>query len=295
MIKERYDIIASSLSSYFGVGFNTPQEQLDIDLGRIEKTFDDASEDRMRLGRHLEDSVMNYFEETMGIVIDERNTEYKFACNGLLKCKRDGRTYLDMVETGWENKISNSNSKDFVDDLGYHIQCQAYMMAFGLSQWVLSGLQNGKPVYRLISENKDLQADIEEVVTCVSSILMGIADFDSYPWHIVEKYSKMVQLKKLESSDLSENDKQILNELGNLKMQEKEIKNRIDELSTYVKGTFENSEYSDGTFKYVISTRTRKGDFDKEALSIEHPTIDINRYRKPDTTFVVLDVKEIKK
>ena len=29
-IKERFDVIASSLSSYFGVGFNTVQEQLDM-------------------------------------------------------------------------------------------------------------------------------------------------------------------------------------------------------------------------------------------------------------------------
>lgn len=39
--KERFDIIASSLSSYFGCGFNTIEEQLDIDRGLMVKEVDD--------------------------------------------------------------------------------------------------------------------------------------------------------------------------------------------------------------------------------------------------------------
>ena len=72
-IKERYDVIASSLS-YFGVGFNTVQEQLDIDLGKIEKVFDEEAQDRMDLGNAMEDGCINYFETKMGIKIDERNS-----------------------------------------------------------------------------------------------------------------------------------------------------------------------------------------------------------------------------
>ena len=108
MIKERYDIIASSLSSYFGVGFNTIEEQLDIDLGIIAKEVDEDAQRRMDLGNAMEDGCLNYFEKALNIVIDERNTEYKYAVNGLLKCKRDGRTFIDGIETGVENKYSTS-------------------------------------------------------------------------------------------------------------------------------------------------------------------------------------------
>ena len=52
-IKERFDVIASSLSSYLGVGFNTVQEQLEIDLGKIEKVFDEEAQDRMNLGNAM--------------------------------------------------------------------------------------------------------------------------------------------------------------------------------------------------------------------------------------------------
>ena len=196
-IKERFDVIASSLSSYFGVGFNTVQEQLDYDLGKEENIVDDEAQDRMNLGIAMEDGCLNYFETKMGILIDERNSEYKYACGGKLKCKRDGRTFLDGVETGWENKYSNSSSGPFTEDLGYEIQCQAYMMAWGLDQWVLAGMWCGKPYYKLIKANPEIQADIEAIVDAVVEIEMGLREVDEYPWDIVAKYSKQVKLKEL--------------------------------------------------------------------------------------------------
>ena len=113
----RFNVIASSLSSYFGVGFQTIDEQLDIDMGIAEKEFDEDAQDRMDLGNAMEDGCLNYFEKKLNISIDERNSEYKYACNGLLKCKRDGRTFLDGVETGVENKYSNSKSGSFMAPL----------------------------------------------------------------------------------------------------------------------------------------------------------------------------------
>ena len=66
-IKERFDVIASSLSSYFGFGFNTVQEQLEYDLGLAENIVDDEAQDRMNLGIAMEDGCLNYFEQKMGI------------------------------------------------------------------------------------------------------------------------------------------------------------------------------------------------------------------------------------
>jgi hypothetical protein len=124
MLNSRYNVIASSLASYMGVGFNTIQEQLDYDLGKEERVVDDEAQDRMDLGNAMEDGCLNYFEKKMGILIDERNSEYKYACDGKLKCKRDGRTFLDGIETGVENKykverISKSIEKDRFSALEY--------------------------------------------------------------------------------------------------------------------------------------------------------------------------------
>ena len=284
-MKERFDVIASSLSSYFGIGFNTVQEQLDIDLGKIAKEFDDDAQDRMNLGNAMEDGCINYFETKMGILIDERNSEYKYACDGKLKCKRDGRTFLDGVETGWENKYSNSSSGPFTEDLGYEIQCQAYMMAWGLDQWVLAGMWCGKPYYKLIKANPEIQADIEAIVDAVVEIEMGLREVDDYPWDIVAKYSKQVKLKELNDEDLEQYDKDLLNSIGKLKQQKKVIEDKLQELEGYAKSHYDDSKWEDKEFKYTISTSNGRATFDKATFSIENPTIDIMKYYKEGTPF----------
>ncbi len=284
-MKERFDVIASSLSSYFGIGFNTVQEQLDIDLGKTAKEFDDDAQDRMNLGNAMEDGCINYFETKMGILIDERNSEYKYACDGKLKCKRDGRTFLDGVETGWENKYSNSSSGPFTEDLGYEIQCQAYMMAWGLDQWVLAGMWCGKPYYKLIKANPEIQADIEAIVDAVVEIEMGLREVDDYPWDIVAKYSKQVKLKELNDEDLEQYDKDLLNSIGKLKQQKKVIEDKLQELEGYAKTHYDDSKWEDKDFKYTISTSNGRATFDKATFSIENPTIDIMKYYKEGTPF----------
>lgn len=285
MEKMRYDVIASSLSSYFGVGFNTVSEQIDIDLGKVEKVFDDEAQDRMNLGIAMEDACLNYFEQKMGIKIDERNSEYKYACNGQLKCKRDGRTFLDGVETGVENKYSNSTSECFTDSLGYAIQCQAYMMAWGLDQWLLCGMWQGKPVCKLIKKDEELQKDIETIVEAVVEIEMGIRNIEDYPWDIVSKYSKQVQLKSLTDDEVSDYDKDLLNTLGKLKSQKSDIEKQIKELEDYAKSNFEDCKYEDSEYKYTISTSNGRETFDKEAFVLDNPTVDLSKYTKVGASY----------
>ena len=295
MNKERFNIIASSLSSYFGCGFNTIDEQLDIDLGLISKEFDQEAQERMDLGNCMEEGCLNFFEKKLGIIIDERNTEYKYAVDGLLKCKRDGRTFIDGVETGVENKYSNSQSEVFTESFGYELQCQAYMMAWGLDQWLLCGIQNGKPKFKLIKANKELQKDIAELVIAVSGILMGVVPRENYPWEIVEKYSKQKALKDISSGDMEEYDKDLLHRLGELKQEIAIRKKEADELEDYAKKHYADSKYSDGDFRYVISTGQRRGDIDKDRLSIDYPNINLEDYRKPTTTYSTIRITPIRK
>ena len=289
-MKERFNIIASSLGSYFGCGFNSIEEQLDIDRGLTVKEVDEEAQDRMDLGNAMEDGCLNYFEKKLNIIIDERNNEYKYAVNGLLKCKRDGRTFIDGVETGVENKYSNSQSKCFTEDFGYELQCQAYMMAWGLDQWLLCGMWQGKPRMKMIKANKELQKDIEDLVTIVASILMGITSIDDYPWEIVEKYSKVKPTKSLSDADIEEYDKELLHRIGELKDEIKIKETECKELEEYAKMHYNDSRYEDNDYKYVISTGERKGGFDEDKLSIEHPEIDLSQYRKPSTSYTQIRV-----
>ena len=242
-MRERFDIIASSLGSYFGVGFNTIEEQLDIDLGKTIKEVDPEAQDRMDLGNAMENGCLDYFEKKLNISIDERNSEYKYAVNGLLKCKRDGRTFIDGIETGVENKYSNAKAKCFTEDFGYELQCQAYMMAWGLDQWLLCGMWQGQPRMKLIKANKDIQKDIEDLVTAVSSILMGISSVEDYPWDIVEKYSKVNKTKSLSDDEVEEYDKELLHRIGELKDEIKVRESECKELEEYAKTHYTDSRY----------------------------------------------------
>ena len=64
--------------------------------------------------------------------------------------------FLDGVETGWENKYSTHQVNALLIVL-VTIQCQAYMMAWDLDQWVLAGMWQGKPVYKLIKKDVEIQ------------------------------------------------------------------------------------------------------------------------------------------
>lgn len=294
-MKERFDLIASSLGSYFGVGFLDPMEQLDIDLGIKEREVDEASEDRMLLGNCMEDASLNYFEKKLGIVIDERNSEYAYAFNGMLKCKRDGRTFYDGVETGVENKYSNSTSHCFTDDFGYILQCHAYMEAWGLDQWLLLGMWQGKPVMKLIKKDMEIIRDMRDMVDCVFGILTGMLGKEDFRWDLVEKYSHTKELKELDINNIEEDDANFLYEYATLNEQKKEVEGRLKELGNYIKSKYTDSKMEDDTFKYSISTLTRRGDIDETLLSIEHPEIDLEHYRKESSVSKSIRVTRKKK
>lgn len=292
MIKERFDVIASSLGSYFGVGFNTPEQQLSYDLGLDEAVFTKDAEDRMSLGTELEDAVLNYFEKKLGIEIKERNDAIRWAFDNKLKCKVDGMTILDGTPTGVECKVSNAESKKFTEDKGYYLQCQAYMAATGLDQWVLLGLWQGKPVHRIIKRDDRVINLIGELVNYLFDVFNGIADPNDYPYDIIREYTGAPEI---EEADFTDDDKSLLEELYSLKQKSKEDSDRIAELETYFKETFKNVKYSGSEFIATISVSKRSGGIDIDRIKDDYPLLDEEKYRKPDSEYTQLRFSRSKK
>lgn len=300
MNKMRFYTTPSSIASYFGVGFNTPEEQLQIDLGYVQAEFDEYTQDRMELGKYLEDGVLNYFEYKLNIIIDERNDQLREFYNGKVKGKVDGVTILDGKKTVVENKVSNSKAHNFTDSLAYRFQVQSYMLDNDFEQALLCGIQEGIPRYVIIPRDEEMIADIKEMTDFIVDVLMGLDTFDNYPTHLLEKYSTTKILPNLDENiddDLKEKIIKLALMKDNYKTLEKEIKDIENELKEkFDEGKFECITEDNKALKLTIDKRIKAGGFDMDKLSIEHPEIDYSKYRKPDTVYKVLKLtsKEVK-
>ncbi len=294
MGKVRYYVSASSLGSYFNVGFNSPDDQFQIDLGNLEQVFDDAAQDRMDLGNYLEDAALNYFENKLGITITNRNTELVELYGGKIFGKFDGITVLDGKKTLVENKISNAKSYKFTENMGYIFQVQAYMMDGDFEQALLCGLYQGKPIYKIIPRDEAMIADIKEMADFVVGALMGIHDFiEDFPVHLAQKYSNYTALEPIQ--ELEARTKQYFTQLGKLNKQKSDIEKAIKELKKdYEDVNFQEGSYEDDFIKVSVRNYDIAGGYDLDKLSIEHPEISLESYRNEKTSAqrVTIKIKE---
>ena len=288
MKKIRNYVTPSSLGSYFGVGFLSPEEQIEIDLGNEEQYFDDEAQARLMLGRNLEDATLNYFEEALGIIIEERNDELINFYDNKMKGKIDGITMFNGIKTVVENKISNSKSYKFTDNLGYHFQVQAYMMATNTEQALLCGLYQGSPTYKVLHRDDEMIQDIKTMVDFVYEMLMGFESWDNFPYDLVTKYSGKTPLDNIE--DISEDEIELLEELSDLKAEKTTLEREIKAIEDKIKSKWETGKYEDERVKLTISEIRKRGALDLDRLSIEHPEIDYTKYLKEDTVYRTMKV-----
>lgn len=293
-IKERFDITASSLGSYFGVGFNTVEQQLAYDLGYEEPFFDQAAQDRIDLGIMLEDAVLNYFEKKLDIKITERNESIHFAFDGKLKCKMDGVTVYNGEPTIVECKVSNAQGYKFTEDKGYYLQCQAYMEARGYHQTLLLGLWQGKPVWRLIRRDQYVIGLIKQVVEFLYDCFNGLNTPANFPYHVTSEYSGAPMLESLDET-FTEDDAALVSELFELKQGVKDVDKRIDEIESYLKNKFKNVKYETDEFTMTVASYKRAGSLDLELVREDFPEFDERRYKKPDTEYSTLRLTTKKK
>jgi hypothetical protein len=283
--KTRYYITPSSLASYFGCGFNSPEDQFKIDSGEVPAEFDEDSRLRMELGNHLEDAVIEYFQNAiLKAPITDRNTETKWGYDGKIRYKLDGKTVLKGEEVIFENKISNSQSYKFTENKGYHIQVQAYMLCEDLNKTILAGLYQGKPIYKIVERDEELVEDIKTMTDFVVSALHGLVDFyDDFPVDLLEKYSNSQLLEPI--TDLSEGTVEYLHQLAELNEKKSEIEKEIKELKKQHEHDFEISAgvYEDDVVKVTVSRWIQKGGFDLDEFQLRNPDFETKPYMKPDT------------
>ena len=290
MKKIRNYITPSSLGSYFGVGFLSPEEQIEIDLGNKEQYFDEEAQARLMLGRNLEDAALNYFEEALGIIITERNDQLINFYDNKMKGKIDGMTIFNDVETVVENKISNARSYKFTENLGYHFQVQSYMLATGKKQALLCGLYQGKPIYKVIPRNEEMITDIKTMVDFVYDMLMGFETWENFPYNLVEKYSGKTILEDIKN--ISEGEIDTISELAELKEERSSLDKEIRAIESQLKEKWNTGKYENDNIKLTISEVRKRGSIDIDRLSIDHPEIKYSNYIKDDIVYRTIKVNK---
>ena len=295
--KAKYYVNPSSLGSYFGVGFNTPKAQFEIDRDLSSASFDEDALERMELGKFLENPAMDFFEWKFGIKIDGRNVDTVWLYDGKIKAKVDGKTELFGKKTVVENKISNSNAYKFTENNGYLIQCQSYMIDGDYEQALLCGLYKGKPTFKIIPRDEEVIADIKEMTDFVVSALMGITDFDEgFPQHLYDKYSGMGVTYR--HTDVDTDIRNYWAELSALKDKEDALKKEFGALKKKYADAIEKEEslqdgvYKDDFIEVRMNTITRGTGIDVDALSVDHPDLDLSKYMRT-TTYRTTKVKSM--
>lgn len=280
----------SSLGSYFGVGFNTPEQQFRYDTGQDEVVFDEASKARMALGNFFEDKILDYFEDTLSIIITDRNTKVVHFYDGKLHGKLDGRSIYQGQPVVIEAKMSNSEYKKFTENPGYHIQSQCYMMDDPeIAGTLLLGLQNGRPVYKYIPRDPEMIKDIKTMVDFVLGLMDGTNSWDDYPYDLVEKYSGNKPLPPIEEIEDFEVD--YIKKLIEVNEELKILNNEKKHIEMHLKQNYGVGKYEDNGVSMSLALYSRKGDIDFDRLKIDHPEVDIEKYRKPDSSYKTLRVK----
>lgn len=288
----RITVQASAIADYMGLGFNTPEDRLLIDLGLKEPIFSKDQKERMELGTILENSVLDFFEGEgrLGEKIYDRNTEVRYAFDGMVRYKIDGRTDDAVVDC----KVSAS-AQSFIFNKGYEVQLQTYMVGEGLNKAILLGLDNGKPVQRVFTRNQEMIDDIEHILNNVTLILTGILPIEELDLSIAEKYSGDVFDEKEALEFDVENDKELVEEFAKNNENLKKLEKRQDVLKKYFQSKYPFVEYKDEDVSIKITQRSRKGGLDEARFVTNHPDIDLDNYRKDGSSYKVVTIKSLQK
>lgn len=281
---DKLGVSPSALGDLFGVGFNTPIDRFRLDVGEVSQEFTQEELDRINLGKVLENSVLDYFEDRFKIKITDRNDEMKEALGGTVRYIIDGFTVFEGVPTGVECKVSNSSSGSFYDNAGYLLQVQAYMEFEDVEQWFLLGLQNGKPVSRLIKRDREIGKLIREMSQFYSEALLGIKNFISdFPKHLVKLYNNSVEVKQVD--EITEDTHKLILELREVKEAIKTNTKREKEIVELLKTAYDDEEIVTSDYKLTVTTSSRKGSVNLDRLLLDYPQIDLDNYIDEPTTF----------
>lgn len=271
-------------------GLNPWKSQISVYLDKIGQSEPIEDNERMRIGRDLEDYVAQRFSEATGFKVRRRNAilqhqEYDFMLANV------DRLIVGKDE-GLECKTTNSYAKkDWEDEeipIQYEIQCHHYMAVTGYKAWWIAVLiGNEKFVYKKIERDEEviknlIQIEKEFWNNHILSKQMPAPDGSENATELIKEMyptSKSDESKEIEGFENKILRLDEINELAkNLEVEKKKI---IQEIHLEM-GEFEKAFIGDRkvTWKFIKSNKFDSKKFKNDYPDLYNQYANKNEYRR---------------
>ena len=255
----------------------------------VEKIFSDKANEKMEMGRLMEDVIRNLAKRKWGLDIQYTSNTYALKTNPFFTANIDGFIKnedgsLEIIE------IKNTEETDIEKLYDYYkYQIQYYMWFFQAKSARLIALSNGWHLHQLVVKpDEQLQFDILERANALSKALStGELDPKYFSPDIEETDAKGVTIKYLEN-EMEEK----LDKLYDLKIdiaaKEDEIKALEQEIKDLYASENEKVILATGKCNYTLTISERKGTINYKQYLADHniDSIELEEYRGATTTTV---------
>lgn len=254
-----------------------------------EKIFSDKANEKMEMGRFMEDVIRNLAKRKWSLDIQYTSSTYALKANPFFTANIDG--FIKNEDGSLEIIEIKNTEEDDIEKLYdyYKYQIQYYMWFFNAKSARLIALSNGWHLHQLIVQpDEQLQFEIVERANALSKALStGELDPKYFNPEMEETDTKGVTIKYLEN-EMEEK----LNKLYDLKIdvaaKEDEIKALEQEIKDLYANEAEKVILATGKCNYSLTTSQRKGNIDYKQYFADNE-IDMNTleaYRGKTTTTV---------
>ena len=263
-------------------------------LGKLPPQEDN---ERMRLGRDLEDYVAKRFTEKTGKKVRRENSiitnpQYPYAHANVDRMVVGEDAGLECKTTSVLNlkKFKNGNYPEH-----YYVQCVHYLAVTGCQRWYLGVLVLGEGFYDFVIERDE--GEIKALMESEEAFWKYVEDKTPPPTDGQRSTSETISILYPESTDETvslfgyETD---LKTYMALSAQIKALEAQRDEVANKVK-SFMNEAGKGESDNYRVSwTSAERSSFDSKRFAKEHTDIDLSEYYKKSTyrTFKVTEKKD---
>lgn len=255
----------------------------------VEQIFSDKANEKMEMGRFMEDVIRNLAKRKWGLDIQYTSDTYALKANPMFTANIDG--FIKNADGSLEIvEIKNTEETDIERLYDYYkYQIQYYMWFFNAKSARLIALSNGWHLHQLeIKPDEQLQFDIVERANAIcKAIKTGELEEKYFGLDESNNESKGVTIKYLED-EMEEK----LDKLYDLKIdvaaKEDEIKALEQEIKDLYASEAEKVILATGRCNYSLTTSQRKGTIDYKQYFADNE-IDMSTleaYRGKTTTTV---------